>query len=231
MDGKSRRATRRQPARAVRGAGGMCVSTRQRRIRRTRTEAREEILDATEAALAEIEFADLTVDEVMRRTGMTRSSFYHYFASLDDLALAFLDRLEGAIRETVDPWLEGAGTADYLEDTRRHLTAMFEAMEAHRAGMLALVRAATGSGQVYAAWRTRMIEYFVALTARFIRHQVMLGRSRVRDPDNVARALILMNNALGNDRLLNTATMTAQEAGRTSAAIWNATIYGDVPAA
>lgn len=206
------------------------MTARPKRIRRTRAEAREEILDATQAALAEMDFGELTVDEVMRRTGMTRSSFYTYFSGIDELALGFLDRLEGAIRGTVDGWLSGAGSEDYLGDTRRHLTAMFEVMEAHRAGMLALARASTGSAAVYDAWRARIIDYFIELTARFIRHQVMLGRSRVRDPDSMARALILMNNALGNDRLQRGDALDAVTAGRTSADIWNAAIYG-APAA
>ncbi len=57
------------------------------RRRRTPEMAREEIIDATVAALADVDFGALTVDVIMRRTDMTRSSFYHYFKSVDELAL------------------------------------------------------------------------------------------------------------------------------------------------
>ncbi|NBG94144.1 TetR/AcrR family transcriptional regulator [Pyruvatibacter mobilis] len=203
----------------------MAVRSHQR-IRRSPQMARDEIIDATEAALAEMPFSALTVDAVMKRTGMTRSSFYHYFKSVDDLALGFLDRLEKAIREPVDDWLHGRGTDDYLGDTHRHLTDMFVAMDVHRPAMIALGQASSISESVYDAWRERILDYFVDLTARFILQQMMLGRSKVTDPQRVARALILMNNALSSDNLLRAEPDDPNEMGRTCANIWNATIYG-----
>jgi TetR/AcrR family transcriptional regulator, ethionamide resistance regulator len=195
------------------------------RKRRTRENAREEIIDATEAALEDVDFSALTVDIIMRRTGMTRSSFYHYFTSIDELALGFLDRLEQAIREPVDGWLSGEGSANYRADTHHNLTAMFVSMEAHRTGMLALAQASNNNAQVYEEWRERVIDYFIALTARFIRQQIMLGRSSVTDPDRTARALILMNNSLANDNMLRAEPDDATAIGKTSADIWNAAIY------
>ncbi|MGD1933110.1 MAG: TetR/AcrR family transcriptional regulator [Candidatus Phaeomarinobacter sp.] len=202
------------------------MSKSAQRIRRTPEMAREEIIDATEAALAEMDFSELTVDAVMRRTGMTRSSFYHYFKSVDELALGFLGRFEDAIRQTVDDWLNGQGTDDYLQDTHDHLTTMFVAMEAHRTGMLALARASNSSEQVHDEWRSRVIDYFIDLTARFIRQQVMLGRSKVQSPELTARSLILMNNALANDNLTRQPPDDPAAIGKTSADIWNAAIYG-----
>ncbi|CDO59603.1 Transcriptional regulator, TetR family [Candidatus Phaeomarinobacter ectocarpi] len=202
------------------------MSERAQRIRRTPEMAREEIIDATQAALAEMDFNALTVDAVMQRTGMTRSSFYHYFKSVDELALGFLGRLEGAIRETVDDWLNGQGSDDYLADTHTHLTTMFAAMENHRTGMMALARASNSSEQVHDEWRSRVIDYFIDLTARFIRQQIMLGRSKVENPDLTARSLILMNNALANDNLTREEPDDPAAIGKVSAEIWNAAIYG-----
>lgn len=202
------------------------MSERAQRIRRTPEMAREEIIDATQAALAEMDFNALTVDAVMQRTGMTRSSFYHYFKSVDELALGFLGRLEGAIRETVDDWLNGDGSDDYLADTHTHLTTMFAAMENHRTGMMALARASNSSEQVHDEWRSRVIDYFIDLTARFIRQQIMLGRSKVENPDLTARSLILMNNALANDNLTRDEPDDPAAIGKVSAEIWNAAIYG-----
>ncbi|MEP0068178.1 TetR/AcrR family transcriptional regulator [Pyruvatibacter sp.] len=202
------------------------MSERAQRIRRTPEMAREEIIDATQAALAEMDFNALTVDAVMQRTGMTRSSFYHYFKSVDELALGFLGRLEGAIRETVDDWLNGEGSDDYLADTHARLTTMFVAMDNHRTGMMALARASNSSEQVHDEWRSRVIDYFIDLTARFIRQQIMLGRSKVENPDLTARSLILMNNALANDNLMRDEPDEPAAIGKVSAEIWNAAIYG-----
>lgn len=202
------------------------METRPKRIRRTREAARDEIIDATEAALRELPFGDLTVDVVMQRTGMTRSSFYHYFESLDEVALGFLGRVEAAIHQSVDAWLSGDGSEDYLAETHAALTAMFTAMEEHRDGLLALVQASNTNSDVYNAWRDRAIDQFIELTARFIRRQIMLGRSTVTDPDRTARALILMNNALSSDNMMRAEPDSAADIARTSASIWNATIYG-----
>ncbi|HBM87356.1 MAG: TetR/AcrR family transcriptional regulator [Parvibaculaceae bacterium] len=195
------------------------------RRRRTPEMAREEIIDATVAALEDVDFGSLTVDVIMRRTEMTRSSFYHYFKSVDELALGFMDRFEEAIRVPVDDWLDGNGSDNYLADTQDHLTDMFVAMEAHHTAMRALEQASNNSAQVYSEWRERIIDYFIEKTARFIRQQIMLGRSKVTDPDRTARALILMNNALANDNMLRTEPDDANAIGKTSAGIWNATIY------
>ncbi len=201
------------------------MARKPQRRRRTPDMAREEIINATITALADVDFGSLTVDVIMRHTDMTRSSFYHYFKSVDELALGFLNLFEDEIRATVDDWLSGGGTDNYLQDTHAHLTDMFVTMEAHRTAMLALEGASNNNSQAYSAWRERVVDYFIAKTARFIRQQIMLGRSTVSDPDRTARALILMNNALANDNMLSAEPDDAAAIGKTSADIWNAAIY------
>lgn len=196
------------------------------RVRRTREDARAEILRAAQAALAEAEFGALTVDGVMQRTGMTRSSFYHYFSGLDDLALALLEEFEQAIRASVDPWLRGEDAGDPLRATREHLTAMFEVMHAHRAGARAVAQAVGGYPVVYQQWQTRVVDHFIDLTARFIRREVARARSRAADPDRLARALILMNNAVANDAMLRDPPDEPAAVAGVLAGIWNAAIYG-----
>ena len=196
------------------------------RVRPSREEAREEILRAAEAALADTDFHALTVDDVMRRTGMTRSSFYHYFSGLDELALGLLEQFEHAIRASVDTWLEGRDEGDPREATERNLTAMFREMQAYRTLVYAVSQAAGGSPKVYVEWQTRVLDYFIALTARFIRREVARGRSRAEDPDRLAHALILMNNAVANDGMARGIEDDPAAIGRTIAGIWNAAIYG-----
>ena len=50
-----------------------------RRRRRTPEVAEAEIVAAAESLLRERSFRELTVDEVMRRTDLSRPSFYVYF--------------------------------------------------------------------------------------------------------------------------------------------------------
>lgn len=199
------------------------------RIRRSRQDARAEILAAAEAALATRDFAALTVDDVMGRTGMTRSAFYHYFSGLDEVVLGLLERFERELRESVDPWLRGELEAvedDPRAATRIHLSAMFEVLLAHRRSFAAVVQAAGGRPRVYEQWQSRVLGYFIDLTETFIRRQVSLGRSRADDPRGLARALILMNNAVLNDSLVADDAGDATDDARVVAGIWNAAIYG-----
>src|SRR3954447_21150970 len=80
------------------------MTTQAKRIRRAPSDAEREILDAAEALLAERSFRELSVDDLMARTGMTRSSFYHYFRSLDEVAIALMRRVQGEMMEAASPW-------------------------------------------------------------------------------------------------------------------------------
>src|SRR3954454_19021290 len=92
------------------------MATRQaKRIRRLRGDAQREILDAAESLLAGRPFRELSVDELMARTGMTRSSFYHYFGSLDDVAIALMRRVQGEMMMGAAPWLEADEDADPID--------------------------------------------------------------------------------------------------------------------
>ncbi len=207
--------------------GGDIASTRSQRVRRSPEAARTEILQAAEAALEELPFGELTVDVVMGRTSMTRSAFYHYFSGLDEIAVGLLDQIERDIRASVDAWLKGeTQEVDYRAATATHFEAMFANISAHRAAHTAVAQAASGNRRVYQEWQRRVVGYFVDLTARFIRRQVAMGRSRVADPDRIAQALILMNNAVVNDSLSREAPDSPRELARTVSVVWNATIYG-----
>lgn len=202
------------------------VSKPNRRVRRDPASARTEIIAAFEAALADMPFADLTVDRLMRRTGMTRSSFYHYFTALDDLVLGLLEHFESDIKASVDPWLLDGSGADYREATARNLTAMFVVFQVHRRAVAALTQAAMTNSDLYQQWQRRVVDYYIDLTCAFIRRQKDLGRSRAEDPERLARALILMNNAVFNDYLAREDAEAPEIVARVVADIWNASIYG-----
>src|SRR3954454_11290956 len=95
------------------------MTTQAKRIRRAPSDAEREILDAAEALLAERSFRDLSVDELMARTGMRRSSFYHYFRRLDEVAIALMRRVQGEMMEAAAPWLEAGEDVDPGEAAER----------------------------------------------------------------------------------------------------------------
>lgn len=197
------------------------------RIRRSPEEGRAQIIAAAANALDASDFGNLTVEAVTRHAGMTRSAFYHYFSGLDELVLALLERYEQEIKDAVDPWLENSAACDdYRAAMVRHLSEMYVVFAAHRTSVRAVMQAASGSRQVFEQWQSRAVDYFIERTARFIERQIALGRSRVEDPERVARALILMNNAVGTDNMLREEPDDPAAIGRVIGGIWNDVIYG-----
>lgn len=200
------------------------VKTQQ--FRRKREAARAEIVAAAESALGEVDFNELTVDLVMRGTGMRRSSFYHYFSGLDELALALLDEFEESIRTSVEPLLGGDDDHDPRGAMLERMIAMFEVMHANRVAVVAVGEAAGGSPRVYFEWRTRVLDYFVDRSARLIRRHVMRGNSSVEDPERLAEALVLMNYAVFNANLHRDPPDEPRDVAQLAASVWNASIFG-----
>src|SRR5262245_50222792 len=108
------------------GKRGMPARLAAKRFRRTHEEARSEILDAVEAALAEQDFGALSVERLMKHTGMVRSAFYHYFDTLEDVALGILERFEFAVADSSATWLAGDESGDPEASSRVNLAKFLE---------------------------------------------------------------------------------------------------------
>src|ERR687883_535490 len=80
-----------------------------RRRRRSPEEAEQEIVAAAEQLLRERPFRDFTVDEVMRRTGLSRPSFYVYFKDRHALLLRVVQRIGDELQEMSERWFTGTG--------------------------------------------------------------------------------------------------------------------------
>src|SRR5215210_2889786 len=95
-----------------------------RRRRRSPESAEREILGAAESFLRERPFRELTVDEVMARTTLSRSSFYVYFRDRHQLAVRLVESIGGELFAMADRWLDGTG------DPRADIRAALEGVAA-----------------------------------------------------------------------------------------------------
>lgn len=204
----------------------MAAAAPQRRVRRSPEVAEREILDAAEVLLAERSYRELSVDELMRRTGMTRSTFYHYFRGLDELAVALLKRVQVEMMEAGAPWLATAAETDDLVGNIEEGILGVTRVYAHHAPVLAAIdQAAHHHESVARAWRSGVLDPWI----RAITQLVLANRERVHttveEPEQVAQALLLMTMAVFFERLGLEPTEPPEDVAATLARIWIGVLY------
>jgi AcrR family transcriptional regulator len=192
----------------------------QRRKRRLPRDARDEILDAAEAALEECEFRELSVEELMRRTGMTRSTFYHYFSSLSEVAVALLERVRAELIAAAEPLLNGSRDDDPALTFQRGIRDSATIFARHGRVLAAIHHAASQHADVERAWRDGILGWFIEQIARQLRDLRVAGRTRVENPEELARALLLMNQAVFVERLGKRPPDSVDSVARTLSQIW-----------
>jgi TetR/AcrR family transcriptional regulator, transcriptional repressor for nem operon len=88
-------------------------------------EARDKLLDAAEGLMLHKGFAATGVEEICRGARLSKGSFFHYFRSKDDLAIAVIERYGAARLE----WMKAAGYREKV-DPRDRVFAYLEMMVA-----------------------------------------------------------------------------------------------------
>src|SRR3954453_17993450 len=121
-------------------SAGRSSLTGHRRRRRTPEGAEAEIIAGAEELLRERPFRDLTVDEVMRRTELSRPSFYVYFRDRHHLILRIVERLGGEHQAIADLWYGRRGSGP--EQIREAVSATVAVWERDGAVLHALADAA-----------------------------------------------------------------------------------------
>jgi AcrR family transcriptional regulator len=194
-----------------------------RRRRRTPEVAEREIIAAAESLLREQPFRELTVDEVMRRTELSRPSFYVYFTDRHQLVLKVVEHLGGELFTMSDRWLRGTGEGP--EIARAALDGIVAVYVEHGPVMRALADAAADDRGVEQAYNA-LVQTFIDATARHIEEEIAAGRMLPVDARETATALVWMmerylNLSLGREPLTPRQTVVD-----TLATIWTRVLYG-----
>ena len=194
-----------------------------RRRRRSPEEAQAEIIGAAEALLRERPFRELTVDEVMRRTGLSRPSFYVYFKDRNDLVLRVVEHLATELFMISDRWYKGTGDGPTL--LREAVEGVADVYVEHGAVLNALAEAAADDSAVEVAY-LGFVERFVAATAEHLEREIREGNIVPLDPQQTAVALIWMNERYLRTTLGREPHLDRDVVVETLDAIWQRTIYG-----
>jgi AcrR family transcriptional regulator len=115
-------------------------------IRRTNEEA---LLNATLALLDDgAAFADLGIEQIVKRAGLSRPTFYTYFRDKRDLVLRLGEALEADLAGVADPWF-----SDRTVTARETIAAVFAFFARNRAALRAITEAATYDPEVATFWQ------------------------------------------------------------------------------
>jgi AcrR family transcriptional regulator len=185
--------------------------------------AEREIIAAAEGLLRERPFRELTVDEVMRRTELSRPSFYVYFRDRHHLVLRVVERLGTELFTMSDRWFKGQGDGSML--AREALEGVVAVFVEHGPVLHALADAATDDPDVEHAYG-ELMQSFIDVTARHIELEVEAGRILPLNAWETARALTLMNERYLNLSLGRAPTTAPQTVIDTLGTIWTRTLYG-----
>jgi TetR/AcrR family transcriptional regulator, ethionamide resistance regulator len=165
------------------------TTTPRRRRRRTPEVAEREIIAAAEALLRERPFRELTVDEVMRRTDLSRPSFYVYFRDRHHLVLRVVEHIGGELFTMSDRWYKGEGDGPAL--IRAATDGIVAVFAEHGPVLRGLADAAADDPDVEHVY-SELVQSFVDVTATHIRREIDAGRILPLDPGETATALVWM---------------------------------------
>jgi len=192
-----------------------------RRRRRKPEVAETEILEAAENFLRQHPFRELTIDDVMSRTGLSRPSFYEYFRDRHHLIVKLTERLTSWTSTRSARWLSGS---DLLEDLRATLDGVVELYVTRGHLLRALADAACHDLQAERSYR-KMMSTFVEATAERIREAVERGVIKDLDAEQVATALVFMNERYLIEKLGNHPQTDPKVVAETLLLIWQRVLY------
>jgi TetR/AcrR family transcriptional regulator, ethionamide resistance regulator len=193
-------------------------AARRRQVQARRQASEQAILEATEALLEDREFHDLTVEDVMVSTGLTRTSFYRYFTDLEAVLLRWLAELSDELSRRADSWLQDPATG--LEAGIDLVTLYRD----HGRLLLAFEQAAGEGTDIDRAWRA-VIQGFTDRYTRFITDLCDQGLSSIEHPEQTARALVGMTARYLIDTYGRGPDVPVEVAAATLAGIWQRTLF------
>jgi AcrR family transcriptional regulator len=203
------------------------AETGRRRRRRTPEVAEAEIVGAAEALLRERPFRELTVDEVMRRTELSRPSFYVYFRDRHHLILRVVEHIGTELRTMSQRWYTGSGDGPAL--AREAMDGIVDVYGEHGPVLRGLADAAADDPEVERV-DTALVQSFIDVTVRHIEAERESGRVLPLDADETASALVWMMERYLNLSLGREPYSPRETVADTLATIWTRVLYGSLNA-
>lgn len=179
-----------------------------------RGEARERILDTAFRLFYAHGVRGVGVDTIIAASGVAKATFYKHFPSKDDLAVAYLDRVDDRWRGQLQAAAAAAGP-----DPRARLVGMFDALltvcqqdDFHGCAFINTAAESAPDSLLHA----RSVEHKAAVRA-WVRDTAAQGGAR--DPAALARALTLLLDGALAEGVLDGDPSAARAAKEAAAAL------------
>jgi TetR/AcrR family transcriptional regulator, ethionamide resistance regulator len=183
------------------------------------------VLEATVALLDEgASYAELNIEKIATRAGISRTAFYFYFRDKRELLLRLTEDVTDELYRQGDIWFSGVGEpADELGEALRNIGALYRE---HGAVLGAIVQAAATDDEIAVSWH-RIVDRFVDATRRRIEDLQSSGRAAVReDARATAFALCWMIERTFNQQLVLGAPLSEQALVEALTGIFLRAVYG-----
>ena len=157
---------------------------------------RDRILEVGAQAISDKSFNSCGIAEILRRAGVPKGSFYHYFPSKEDFGVALVEKATAEYVEFLRPII-----GDRKKTAISRLRAVFEAgrdecLASGAARQCLIPKLALETGQLSAPVHAAVkcaYDQWTAILARVIREAQAAGEiDRATDPDRLANVLVMM---------------------------------------
>ena len=191
------------------------------------TDLREAILAATDGLLADRQFGELAVSDILTAAGVSRGSFYFYFASKHDVLAELVRRAVARGHDAAAPWLAGpGGPADPAAALRTGITAGAELWRQSAPVLRAIVENWRTDPRLEALWTEQMQTFTDATVAQINADPRALRRLAGQDIPALASALTWLGERLYYLAATGTPPFDDQDTlVSTLLRIWTATLY------
>jgi AcrR family transcriptional regulator len=184
-----------------------------------------DVLRATAALLAEgASYADLGVERIATRAGISRTAFYFYFADKRDLLMRLASGAAQQLYREADTWWSGSG--DGPAQIAEALGTIATLYRAHGPLVCAIVEVSTYDAEVGVFWRG-LVGRFVSASAERIEAEQAAGRADPGlDPAAAAFALVWMTERSFHQMLVQEDPPPTDELVAALARVWSVAVYG-----
>ncbi len=182
------------------------------------------LLEAASEMLEEgTSYADMSIERIARRAGLSRTAFYFYFADKRELLMALAEDVSSRFYAQAERWFSGDGsTPDEIREALANIGTLYDD---HGAVVRVIFQASSSDEQVAGLWRMLMSQFVESARVR-IEHEQAAGNAGPGPAGALAFSLCWMSERALYEHHFQPGVGSRDELVEALTAIWTRSIYG-----